>query len=100
MNRETWKALVQNGVTEDTELRLDFFYDAPGGANAAALVQFLRQETDYDVEARSGRVVGSTRSTTVSPEILDEWVSWMVAAGHGYVRCRFDGWGAAIPAAE
>jgi hypothetical protein len=99
MNRETWRALVRHGVTEDTELRLDFSYDAPGKADAEALVAFLRQETDYDVEAQDDGVVGSTQTTTVSPTILDDWVSWMVAAGHEHGRCKFDGWGAAVPGA-
>ena len=40
-------------------------------------------------------VQGSTQPTTISPEILDQWVDWMVSAG--FERgCEFDGWGAQV----
>jgi hypothetical protein len=29
MNAQTWEALQELGVTEQTELALDFFYEAP-----------------------------------------------------------------------
>ena len=104
MNSQTWAALQEHGVTESSELRLDFFYVAPGESEGEALAQFLRAETDYDVEVRSAKkgmlskkqwsVTGSTQPTKVSLEILNQWVGWMVAAGAENGGCEFDGWGA------
>ena len=42
-------------------------------------------------------VRGSTQRTTISLDILDQWVEWMVAAGAEHGRCLFDGWGVQIP---
>jgi hypothetical protein len=97
MNPETWGALREHGVTEQTELRLDFFYMAPDRESAETLARFLRDETDYEVEANAEGVAGSTQTTTVSAEVLDDWVTWMVLAGHEHGRCEFDGWGAEVP---
>ena len=97
MNTQTWAALQERGVTETSELRLDFAYDAPTKESAERLEAFLRSETDYDVSADDGSVTGSTQLTTLSPTILDEWVEWMVLAGYENGRCKFDGWGAAVP---
>jgi hypothetical protein len=104
MNRETWAALQAHGVDEDTELKLDFFYFAPGETEAQKLAAFLYDETDYDVEAKppsgdvqSWMVVGTTQPTTLTPGILDEWVQWMVVAGARNGGCEFDGWGAEVP---
>jgi hypothetical protein len=102
MNAETWEALKRHGVTEETELRLDFFYFAPDRGVADELARFLADETDYDIEVAEGEggdwtVQGSTQSTAVSRDILDQWVKWMVFAGYEHGRCEFDGWGAALP---
>ena len=106
MNRQSWAALLDRGVTEDIELRLDFFFDAPDQASARALAALLGAETDYDVGVGAGgrklrgrkvwAVIGTTQETKLSPDVLDQWVEWMVAAGfeHG---CAFDGWGAQAP---
>lgn len=106
MNRVTWEKLQEQGVTEETELRLDFFFVAPGQHQAEALAQALRTRTDYDVEAGSfkqgllGRetwaVKGATQPTPVSLSALDEWVTRMVEWGDAHT-CEFDGWGAQVP---
>jgi hypothetical protein len=44
---------------------------------------------------REWTVAGSTQLTRISPEILDQWVDWMVAAGLER-NCEFDGWGTEI----
>jgi phosphopantetheine adenylyltransferase len=101
----TWLKLQEVGVTEESELRLDFFYFTPAEEEATALARFLRETTDYDVEAHSHQtdegltewtVDGTTELTTVSGSVLDDWVTWMVAAGNKH-DCEFDGWGAAVP---
>lgn len=91
-----WPILAEHGVDEDDELRLEFFFDAPGEAPARALAAFLERERDYAVEVDDEdgwSVNGSTVSMPVSPARLDAWVRWMVAAAseHG---CEFEGWGA------
>jgi len=107
MNVETWAALQRYGVTERTDVRLDFHYDAPSRAAAEKLVALLRAETDYDVGepqafgsffSRTFAISGTTQSTTVSLDILSRWVTWMDAAGEES-GCTFDGWGAQAPAA-
>jgi hypothetical protein len=103
MNRQTWIALQEHGATEQTELRLDFSYNASNRESADALCAFLRDETDYEIRIESGgsllrrkwRVEGTTQATKVSPAILDEWVTWMVIAGKEKA-CDFDGWGTSV----
>jgi hypothetical protein len=94
INAQTWMALRGRGVDEETEVRLGFAYKAADRAAADELLWFLQRETDYDVRADANGVTGSTQPTTVSLEILDQWVEWMVRAGHENGRCKFDGWGA------
>jgi hypothetical protein len=106
MSRATWATLQDPGVTEETELRLDFFYFAPGQLEAETLAGAIRSRTDYEVEAHSeksgllGRttwsVSGTTQPTSLSLEVLDEWVTRMVEWGNAH-SCEFDGWGAGVP---
>ena len=105
MNQVSWQTLQEHGVTERSELELDFFYLAPGEHQARALAAFLQSETDYAVRLTSRAsgflkkkawfVEGTTRPTKASQDTLDQWVTWMVGAGfeHG---CAFDGWGAEV----
>lgn len=106
MNRVTWAELQKHGVTEETDLRLDFFYFAPGQHQAEALAQAIRTRTDYDVGAgavkhgllgrKTWTVNGMTQPTAVSLTVLDEWVTRMVEWGNAH-SCEFDGWGAQVP---
>lgn len=107
MTPRTWEALVARGVTEETLLSLDFFYNATGEVEATALKTFIASETDYDVDVRSVKkgafsrrswsVSGNTKPTAVSLDILEQWVRWMVLAGFANGPCEFDGWGAQVP---
>jgi hypothetical protein len=102
-NSAIWAGFEEHGLHE-AELRLGFIYLAPGEAEAQRLARFLREQTDYTVEARSQRqrrlakptwlVVGATEPTAVTLELLNEWVGWMVAAGAAEGPCAFDGWAA------
>ncbi len=90
-NQQLWTALQNAGVTEQTELRLDFYYDSAGNQSDAELAEFLRRETDYDVQVGESGNYGVTGATqpTGDPEKLDQWVTWMVLAGHENGRCKF-----------
>lgn len=103
MNRQTWAALQKHGVTEESQLQLEFSYNAPSREAAEAMVALIQEQTDYDVRAESSgsflrrkwRVEGTTQKTAASAEILDQWVTWMVTAGKER-SCDFDGWGTAV----
>jgi hypothetical protein len=103
MNEETWRVLQSHGITEGSELRLDFTYRAPSRAKAEVLRGVLSDETDYAVSIKSDggvfnkrwSVVGSTQPTSLSSTILDQWVDWMVTAGL-HQDCEFDGWGTEV----
>ena len=106
-NRDIWAELRQQGVEDDSELRLGFVYAAPGDGEARSLVRFLREETDYEVEAQarpgegpdgeeSWFVIGTTQPTALTLELLDDWAEWMIAAGAAEGPCAFDGWAAQL----
>ena len=103
MNHQTWSALQKHGVTDKSKLRLDFVYNSPNRQAADELCALLREQTDYEVQVesvgsflrRKWRVEGRTQETAVSPAILDQWVTWMVAAGKER-SCAFDGWGTSV----
>ena len=107
MNPQTWAALQEHGVDESSELRLEFFYAAPGEAAARGLGAYLEEETDYDASVKAAKarrlskrqwtVTGTTQPTAVSLDILNGWVQWMVVAGAEHGACDFDGWGAQTP---
>jgi hypothetical protein len=102
-NVEIWARFEEQGLDEQ-ELQLGFIYLAPGKREGNELARFLREQTDYDVEVHSQKtsklgkprwlVVGATQPAIVTLEILDEWVTWMVAAGAAEGPCAFDGWAA------
>jgi hypothetical protein len=103
MNCQAWAVLQKHGVTEQSMLRLDFSYDAPNRNAADSLRTLIQEQTDYDVRVQSGgaffrrkwRVEGTTQKTAISPDILDQWVTWMVTAGKER-HCDFDGWGSSV----
>ncbi|HEX4363882.1 MAG TPA: hypothetical protein VHZ75_04975 [Solirubrobacteraceae bacterium] len=105
-NQEIWAQLCEDGVDDDSLLRLGFLYLAPGAAEAQLLVDFLRAETDYEVDARlqpgkqelSWVVIGTTQPTPVSLALLDDWTNWMIAAGAAEGPCAFDSWAAQLVA--
>jgi hypothetical protein len=107
-NREIWAALTEQGIGEESALRLGFLYIAPGVAEADQLVAFLSQETDYDVKARSRPgedpgetepdwvVIGTPQPTPVSLDMIDDWCEWMIAAGAAEGPCAFESWAAQL----
>ncbi len=106
-NRDLWAGLREHGLADDAQLRLGFIYVAAREAEAQRLAAFLHEETDYDVQARPRPdddpaaegdwiVIGTTRPTPVSLELIDDWCEWMIAAGAAEGPCAFDGWAAQL----
>jgi UDP-2,3-diacylglucosamine pyrophosphatase LpxH len=100
LTRTTWARLREHGVTDGSELQLDFFYAAATKARAAEFKQFLEQETDYEVRVTADRdqwiICGHTQRASLSLAMVEQWVDWMVTAGLHF-ECVFDGWGAEAP---
>lgn len=55
MNRQTWAAMQKHGVMQDSQLRLDFSYNAPSHEAADKLCALLRAQRT--TRSRSSRVV-------------------------------------------
>ena len=96
----TWDAFKEHGVSEETELVLEFVYLAPNKESANSLNEALE---NYDSSMRSEGLLkkkwfvdGNSHPTTVSKDTLVQWLDFMVALGweHG---CEFDGFGASMP---
>jgi hypothetical protein len=108
MNPRTWTALEARGVDAKTLLVIDFAFTAPGKQEARHLVEVLRQRTSFACEVvaagsrlkRHWRVVGHTKPSTASVEMLNDWVTFMVTLGAKHGGCRFDGWGVKVPDAQ
>jgi hypothetical protein len=96
INEQTWVALERLGVTAETQLRLHFDYEGDDEAARSRLADYLRRETDYEVQVVPDGVTGSTEPRTLSLESLHEWVRWMVLAGYENGPCKFDGWDSTI----
>lgn len=99
MTVQTWQQLQSHGITEETELILDFMYYSPQKEDAEKLKQFLENYEISIQKEENGElwvVEGKTSPTAVSEAILLQWVDYMVAAGWDY-NCYFDGWGTEIP---
>jgi hypothetical protein len=105
MNPRTWSALAERGIDANTLLVIEYSFTAPGKRAARDLVKVLRSRTNFSTELvadgsrikRHWRVVGHTQPSTVSLEMLNEWVTFMVNLGAQHGHCRFDGWGARVP---
>jgi hypothetical protein len=99
----TLDALRRAGLTDDKEVQIDFFFDAPNESAAQALVAHLSKNECLNLVAKKSggflsrkfTVTGKTHPTVVTTQILAQWIPWMVEQGvtHG---CEFDGWGAEV----
>lgn len=102
MTPKTWKQLQSHGITDKTDIILDFLYYAPTQESAKACKAFF---DNYDIKIKPESVNnkdglwlvnGTSSPTRVDEEILLQWVDYMVAAGWDN-NCIFDGWGATVP---
>jgi hypothetical protein len=103
MSGQTLDALRKAGLTDEQEVQLDFFFDAPNEKSARALAEHLQANDCLDVRcetsggflSRKWIVTGKSHPTPVTVQVLAEWIPWIVVQGisHG---CEFDGWGATV----
>jgi hypothetical protein len=100
---ETWRLLQRNGVDEYSELTLNFFYETPEEEKALALLTHLKAETDYELDIackgflrKRWRVSGTTPASSLTLNLLNDWVRHMVLAGARF-GCGFLGWSAGLP---
>jgi hypothetical protein len=100
LTRTTWARLREHGVTDGSELQLDFFYAAPTNMQATGLKQFLEAESDYELRVTADRdqwiLRGHTQRASLTLVMVEQWVEWMVSVGLHF-GCVFDGWGAEAP---
>jgi hypothetical protein len=95
--------LAETWCNDREQVASGLSYNAVSRQAADRLCALLQEQTDYEVKVESSgsflrrrwRVAGRTQETAVSPEILDQWVTWMVTAGKER-SCDFDGWGTHI----
>jgi hypothetical protein len=85
----TWDKFVEYGVTDKTELVLEFSYLAPNKAAANKLNMALN---NYNMSIKSEGLIrkiwyleGKTQPTTVTKEILAQWLDFMVAKGWEFI---------------
>jgi hypothetical protein len=107
LNVSALAELREWGLSETSEVLLDFSFVAPTRRAAQHLADLLGKQTDYAAEvsrtarrglrARRWQVTGQTQEMLLSPEGLDDWVRWMVVTGASAAGCRFTGWGTFAP---
>ena len=103
LSNATLAALLRVGLTDERPVQLDFFFNARDEASARALIAHLAENDCLDLKLeRSGSflsrkfgVSGKSQPTVVTPEILAQWIPWMVVKGITR-NCDFDGWGAEV----
>ena len=95
---ETIAQLREHGVTDDTELRLEFFFYTNLESNAAKLESALKQ-LGYDVESGESAaddgtfiVTGWTIPIKMDESSVVQWTDDMCRVGYTH-DCDFDGWG-------
>jgi hypothetical protein len=106
VNPKSWAALEGRGVDEETPLRLDFQFTAPGETEIRSLMRFLRTTTDYEFQggarnqedgSQRWMILGTTPETTWSLDKLNAWVTQMTTNARDHGPAEFDGWGTSPP---
>ena len=96
----TWARLQACGMSEGSELQLDFVCEAPTIARATELMRLRERETDYEMRVTADEdqwtLRGRTQPAALSLAPVKQWVDWMITAGLSF-ECLFDGWGTDAP---
>jgi hypothetical protein len=103
MSGATLDALRRAGLTDQTEVQLQFFFAARNEASGQALVAHLAKNDCLDLKleksggflSRRFSVAGKTHPTVVTTQVLAIWIPWIVVQGITH-DCEFDGWGAEV----
>ena len=92
----TWSRLESEGLTSETRVKLDFAYSIPDKVVATRLAAMLQSQFGYQADLQSVddgyKIQGRTCETTISTQILQKWLGYMVQRGVESGG-RFDGWG-------
>ena len=104
MNEATLDTLRRAGLKPDAVVQLDFMFVAPSQVCAESLKARLEENDCLDVEVkeqpvRECLVTGKSHPTTLTSEVLRDWIKWMVVQGV-VENCEFDGWGTEVPGSE
>jgi regulator of RNase E activity RraB len=98
MTPMTMAELRKIGVTEDRQLKLEYFFYTNTSEKAAALaaeLEALGYEGDYQVSASNKKqylITGWTQAMPMDVEIVASWARRMCEIGYRH-DCEFDGWG-------
>ena len=98
MSPQTMAQLRKHGVTDEVNLKLEFFFYTDGDAKAQALAKVLKG-FEYKVEcgpaaedSRLFLVTGWTTPIKMSDSAVVAWTEKMCRQGYEH-DCEFDGWG-------
>lgn len=98
MTPQTLEQLKGSGVTEDTKLKLEFFFYTNTSKKAEQLTSALRT-LEYDAEFKAPEgyeniliVTGWTTKIKMDPGSVQKWTENMIKLGYEY-DADFDGWG-------
>jgi len=98
MTPQTVAQLRKYGVTDESQLKLEYFFYTNTKEKAAALAQALSEmgyTGSYDHSASDKKqfvVTGWTLPMKIDDRTVLDWTGRMCDAGHKY-DCEFDGWG-------
>ncbi|MFI8605896.1 tetratricopeptide repeat protein [Cellulophaga baltica] len=96
MNGQTLGLLSQHGVTEQSELKLDYSFYTNKNEKAEELNSELKakqyETSDIVKEKKYWRIHGWTRKIKMDNNSIDNWTTEMCQLGYKH-DCEFDGWG-------
>ena len=98
MSPMTLKQLRNLNVTEDKELKLEYFFYTNTNEKAEQLAKELEQlnyEVKYGVSAGDKKlfiITGRTTKIKMSEDLVTKWTKEMCERGYKF-DCEFDGWG-------
>ncbi len=103
LTEDTWSLLADRGVDSQTNLVLDFRYDAPSRSKAQGLTAALVELSEQVKLVKSGTlfrpiwtVTGVNAPRTFDQQSLIGWVEMMCLLGRQF-ESHFDGFGTSVP---
>lgn len=100
MTPVTWNQLLQKGIAESTPIVIDLFFFANDETSALELAEILKNEMDvnsgYLEQEKIYAIEAKAKPKTYNFPDLLRLVHQMCELAFNH-RCKFDGWGVAIP---